>query len=317
MKTFAHLKKRNRAQRFTKKKVLHQQQSVFHLENSIHLNIPTPKRSSSNPQKTSILQEQANAAFLHPTINHIYREDGRKETMASLLRGPEKSRWSKALSNEIGRLAQGNKYGVKATDTIEFIKKENVPNGRAVTYASFVCDHRPLKTEQWRVRCVAGGDKLPYPDDPASPAANLLDTKLLLNSTISDAERGARFLSADLKDHFLASKMGRPEYMRIPIKVLPQDIIDRYSLLDLVDNQGYVYVKINKGMYGLKQAALLAYNKLVNHLAPFGYHPLPFSLGLWTHETRKTTFCLCVDDFGVKYFSLDDAEHLISALQEK
>ena len=147
MKTFAHLRKRNLPQKFNKTKVFHQQKSVFHLENSIHLNIPTPKRSPSNTQN-SILQEQANSAFLHPTINHIYREDGRKETMASLLRGPEKARWSKALSNEIGRLAQGNKYGVKATDTIEFIKKEDVPNGRAVTYASFVCDHRPLKTEQ-------------------------------------------------------------------------------------------------------------------------------------------------------------------------
>ena len=35
-------------------------------------------------------------------------------------------------------------------------------------------------------------------------------------------------------------------------------------------------------------------------------------------DTRntKTTFCLCEDDFGVKYFSLADAEHLISAVQE-
>ena len=30
------------------------------------------------------------------------------------------------MSNELGRLAQGNKYGVKATDTMEFIKQEDV-----------------------------------------------------------------------------------------------------------------------------------------------------------------------------------------------
>ena len=75
--------------------------------------------------------------------------------------------------------------------------------------------------------------------------------------------------------------------------------------------------KLKKGMYGLKQAALLAYQKLVNHLAPYGYHPLPFSLGLWTHKSRKTIFCLCVDDFGVKYFSKEDAAHLLSALRNK
>ena len=46
--------------------------------------------------------------------------------------------------------------------------------------------------------------------------------------------------------------------MRISLKAFPQDIIDTYNLLDLVDNQGYVYVQINKGTYELKQAALLA-----------------------------------------------------------
>jgi hypothetical protein len=56
-------------------------------------------------------------------------------------------------------------------------------------------------------------------------------------------------------------------------------------------------------MYGLKQAALLAYQHLVKQLAPYGYHPCPYTTGLWEHDTRRTTFCLCVGDFGVKYFS--------------
>ena len=70
-------------------------------------------------------------------------------------------------------------------------------------------------------------------------------------------------------------------------------------------------------MNSLKQAALLAYKKLINHLAPHGYYLLPFSLGLWAQKTRKTRFCLCVDDFGVKYFSVQDADHLLNALREK
>ena len=64
-------------------------------------------------------------------------------------------------------------------------------------------------------------------------------------------------------------------------------------------------------MYGLKQAALLAYNKLVQHLAPHGYRPVPHSRGLWTHDIRPTSFCLCVDDFGIKYFTKNDANHLL------
>ena len=34
---------------------------------------------------------------------------------------------------------------------------------------------------------MIGGDKLPYDDETASPDADLLETKILLNSTISDA----------------------------------------------------------------------------------------------------------------------------------
>ena len=69
-------------------------------------------------------------------------------------------------------------------------------------------------------------------------------------------------------------------------------------------------------MYGLKQAALLAYNHLVSQLEPHGYHPCPETAGLWRHKTRRTKFCLCVDDFGVKYFSPDDADHLLNALKK-
>jgi hypothetical protein len=95
------------------------------------------------------------------------------------------------------------------------------PSDKKVTYGNFICDYRPLKSESYRVRLTVGGDKLPYEDDAGSPAASLLETKLLLNSTISDAEQGARFLCADLKDHFLASPMANPEYMRIKYKHSP------------------------------------------------------------------------------------------------
>jgi hypothetical protein len=41
---------------------------------------------------------------------------------------------------------------------------------------------------------------------------------------------------------------------------------------------------------------------------------MPFTPGLWGHCTKPTTFVLCVDDFGVKYFSTADAHHLISVI---
>ena len=55
-------------------------------------------------------------------------------------------------------------------------------------------------------------------------------------------------------------------------------------------------------MYGLKQAAIIAYNQLICHMKPQGYYPVPFTTGIWAYKTIKKT-CLCVDDFGLKYFS--------------
>ena len=107
-----------------------------------------------------------------------------------------------------------------------------------VSYASFVCEHRPLKSEQMRVRLVVGGNKLTCPYDTGSSAVNSFDIKLLLNSVISDSDKGARLLTLDLKDHFLASPMQTPEYMKIPQKYVPSDIINKYNLQSKFHN-GY------------------------------------------------------------------------------
>ena len=44
--------------------------------------------------------------------------------------------------------------------------------------------------------------------------------------------------------------MERPEYMRMPIKIIPQEIIDKYNLNDIV-NLKWVYIKVPNSMYGI------------------------------------------------------------------
>ena len=68
----------------------------------------------------------------------------------------------------------------------------------------------PSKSEQWRVRLVVGGDKLPYEVDTGSPASNLVETKILMSNTISDTKYGAKFMSCDIKYFFLASPTKKP-----------------------------------------------------------------------------------------------------------
>ena len=147
-----------------------------------------------------------------------------------------------------------------------------------------------------------GGGRLEYPDDTLSPAASILDSKLLFNSTISDARRDARFMSCDLKYFFLENPMPREYYMSIHSKYSQPDVRDQYHIEVLVAADGYVYIKTINGMYGLKQAAIITYSQLISHTEPHGYYTVPFKNGLWAHKTRKTKFCLGVDDFGVIFF---------------
>ena len=197
--------------------------------------------------------------------------------------------WSRSLDNELGRLTQGFRNQVKGTDTMEFIPKQNVPQDRKVTYSNFVCDYRPLKSEPFRVRMTVGGDKLEYPDETASPAASLIETKLIINCVISDHSKfNSKFCAIDLKDFFLKTPMTRPEFLRIHSRYLSPDFRTEYKLNDLIDSDGYVYFQVNKGMYGLKQAAILAYKLLVQRFKNRGYYPIPLTTGLFKHKTRST-----------------------------
>ena len=77
--------------------------------------------------------------------------------------------------------------------------------------------------------------------------------------------------------------MQEPELMKVPFKYSPDIIEDRYNLKNL-DNNGYIFVKIKKIVYGLKQAAVLVYDNLINKLAPYGYHPIPNTDSYWQHK---------------------------------
>jgi hypothetical protein len=121
-------------------------------------------------------------------------------------------------------------------------------------------------------------------------------------------------MTADVKNFYLNTPMDRPEYMRISIKNIPQEIIDEYKVQDLI-HEGHVYCKIVKGMYGLPQAGRLANKLLEKRLKPHGYSPAPHTHGLWLHSTKPMQFALVVDDFGIEYENRKDAEDLIQVLK--
>ncbi len=110
--------------------------------------------------------------------------------------------------------------------------------------------------------------------------------------------------------------MERYEYMRLWLDIRSQEIIDKYTLNKTVNADGWVCVKICKGMYGFPQASILTNELLKKPLAVRGYHQCQHTPGLWRHMWRDITFCLVMDDFGIKMTSMADMKHLVSLLQE-
>jgi hypothetical protein len=220
--------------------------------------------------------------------------------------------WNKAAANEFGRLAQGVGDRIEGSNTIFFIPRQAVPKGKIITYSRFVVDIRPNKSEIHRVRLTAGGNLIQYPGDVATRSADLTTSNCLWNSTIST--EGAIYMCLAVKNFYLGTPVDSFEYMRIPIKLIPHEIIDQYNLLPLVSD-GHVYIEVQKGMYGLTQAGILASQLLERRLAIHGYHQTKFTPGLWRHVTSPIQFTLVVDDFGVQYVGAEHAKHLIAALE--
>jgi len=101
----------------------------------------------------------------------------------------------------------------------------------------------------------------------------------------------------------------------MPLTLFPTDIIEYYKLMDKALD-GYVYMEIRKGMYGLPQAGVLANKLLKECLAQHGYFEQPHMPGLWRHVSHPVWINLCVDDFGIKYIGREHLQHLYNALQK-
>jgi hypothetical protein len=161
---------------------------------------------------------------------------------------------------------------------------------------------------------VAGGDRVHCLGDAGTPTADLLTVKLLLNSIISTPN--AKFMTMDIKDFYLNTPMAQYEYMRLRLADMPEDVIVHYRLNEIVTPEGYIYCKIQKRMYGLPQAGIIAQQLLEEHLQKDGYCQSKTTPGLWQHDIRPISFSLVVDDFGVQYVGEENTQHLLDTVRK-
>ena len=244
----------------------------------------------------------------------IDEETGKRMEYRDLIKKPELlSLWTRSLANELGRLTQGIR-DIVGTNTMFFIPKSEIPHNRRkdITYGRIVVGYKPDKLEKARSRLTVGGDRLTAWMETATPTADLPLIKMLWNSVLSTP--AAKYFTMDISNFYLATPMDHPEYMRLPMKIMPQEIIDKYNLNNIASD-GWVYVRIERGMYGLPVAGRIANDLLVKRMRAYGYHPCQFTPGLWRHVWRPIAFTLVVDDFGIKFVGDEHAHHLKRSLE--
>jgi hypothetical protein len=74
---------------------------------------------------------------------------------------------------------------------------------------------------------------------------------------------------------------------------------------------------MQRAVWGLPQAGILANKLLRKCLLHHGYYKCANTPGLWKHKTRPILFTLVVNDFGVKYMGKEHVGHLIWCIKQK
>jgi hypothetical protein len=144
---------------------------------------------------------------------------------------------------------------------------ENIPKDQKITYDKIVCDYKPHKQEKEHVRLTVGGDRLDNSGNVTTSTADITTFKILVNSTLSTKD--AAMMMMEIKNYYLGRPLSHFEYIKMLLSRSPEEIIQNYNLNALAVD-GWVYIEIRKGMYGLKQAGIMANQLHQTRLALLG-----------------------------------------------
>ena len=184
-----------------------------------------------------------------------------------------------------------------------------------VTYPGYTASLRPEKVDELpRLRITAGGHLLEYDGDVTTHTASMETIKAHWNSVVSTKD--VCYCTSDISNMYLMSDLVDSEYVKFNYTLIPQRIIDHYKLDTIVDSD-FVYAKINKAWYGLKQSGKIAHDDLVKHLNKHDYVQAEHTDGLFTQKLCDISFTLVIDDLGIKYTNKNDVNHLNSIMRSK
>ena len=171
------------------------------------------------------------------------------------------------MENEIWRIFQGIRY-IEGTDTCVFIHRNEPPQESKATYNQILCDIRPQRKETHRVQLTVGSKKLTYDGPVSNLTLDLTTAKINWNSILSTPD--GKYLIVYANNFQLKNIMNKNEYYNIAIKLIPQEIIDKYDRKNK-QSDGYIYFRFEQVMYVLLQTGIIAHEYPKENLKPYGY----------------------------------------------
>ena len=84
--------------------------------------------------------------------------------------------------------------------------------------------YKPDKLNKNRTRVTVGGDRIYCDYDISAPTCDIPTIKLLWNSVLLTP--GARYFTIDISNFYLGFPLDKPEYMRMPMKLIPIEIVE-------------------------------------------------------------------------------------------
>jgi hypothetical protein len=141
-------------------------------------------------QASSLAQRKFPRKILNAVLN---KDTGELMEMRELLHNLKYSNlWGKSYTKELRHLAQGIP-GTKGTDTIVFIKYDEIPldQRQNITYGKTVVTYWPEKDNPNRMRLTVGGNQIVCPFNVSTPMVEMMTVKMHLNSVIST--KGAHY----------------------------------------------------------------------------------------------------------------------------
>ena len=103
-----------------------------------------------------------------------------------------------------------------------------------VYHTIVVCEYRLQKEYPNCTHITLAGGHIKYPGDLGTPIGSLDLFKMIINSVLS--RHNYRFLCFDVAIFYLQTPMANPEYVRIKLLAIPQDIIDEYDMTAYAHN---------------------------------------------------------------------------------